>query len=363
MDFVASFSLLPGDARRSMLLLLDFRQILFIATTCTTLFKLIHQDAELWKLYRKLRFLETSVVPTPTQRCVVSTKDVIDSQFFPTLSARTLIKQRWRMARRIVETCLNYDGYVYGGFLRDYISKRRDFSDIDISFPCHADPEGFIGMLKCEGFKVDILYSHEGQGYGRHIVDSGNQQKLRMSKGQVQIDVDVRSDCGLSDRGADFDINCFYLRKSSSLPDTDGCEIRFPMGTVRHLTWSTYNTKSYFTEHLPQDEYLRKLIKVKAQIVVGYEETLRRCKAGQFVFAGGYRQDPSLYTARLRKMLQHGYKCVDPNYQPPAVPTFIPVKPTFKTKAIASSTPAKESPEEWQTVTYRRGRRSTPAKK
>ena len=202
----------------------------------------------------------------------------------------------------------------------------------------------FRREMKSWGFEMELIHGHDGAGYGSHIVDSGSQMKYKITKGQVQISLDIRSDCGLTDQGADFDINCFVLRRKCEFIETDGCQVRTSLQVViRHLTWSASNTKRYFTKWLEPEEYRRELIKVRAKIVKNFEATYHRCKAGQFTLASGYCAEPSLYTERLRKMTSYGYVCI---WQ-----TVLPRGQKSSTKAFANFTSTRCHASRNQTLT------------
>ena len=134
--------------------------------------------------------------------------------------------------------------------------------------------------------------------------------RYKVGKGQIEFEIDIRTKCGLSDDGADFDINGFYI--SSYSPLSDATVYSTDLGYVRHLTWADNKASEHARcSSSDQVEYRQKLIKARALMVDKFNKTIKNCKDGKFLFAKGYKANPKKYTDRLVKMTGHGYICAE----------------------------------------------------
>lgn len=302
MNVIDTFSRIPGDVRRLIGLAIGYRSIQALMCSCKRACTMFSADAEFWKLVKNKEFLE---------KPVDSSKLITHSEFFPRMAITKLKSQRSKMATDIVELALRFNGVVFGGFVRDYISKRKEFSDIDIHFTNSMKVTVFIQQLKHVGFQVEEIYVKEWKGYHSHLVDGGQQMRYKVSKGQVSFEVDIRTKCVLGDDGADFDINGFYLIPSGFLRTT-ATSYGTPLGLIRHLTWCENRASDYIQDHTRNAiKYQQILIKSQALMVEKFNQTIKNCKQGKFLFAKGYKENPEKYKDRLSKMLNHGYICAD----------------------------------------------------
>ena len=276
--------------------------------SCKKACTMFNADVEFWKLLKNKDFLEK-----PTD----SSKPITQSEFFPRMAITKLKAQRAKMAADIVSLALKSSGVVFGGFVRDYISRRKEFSDIDIHFTNPTKVPFFLQHLKNAGFQGEEIYVKEWTGYHSHLVDGGQQMRYKVSKGQVEFEVDIRTKCVLGDDGADFDINGFYLVGSSGFLKTYATSYSTPLGTIRHLTWCENRASDHVQERTRDAiKYQQLVIKSQALMVERFNQTIKNCKQGKFLFAKGYKENPEQYKDRLSKMTNHGYICADKSVKP-----------------------------------------------
>lgn len=301
MDLLSFFQRLPGDIRRLVGLTSGYRAIQTFMCSCKDAYKMFATDANFWRLMRQSRVLEKSVDDS---------KPVLHSDLFPMLAITKLSKQRQDMGKEIVRLALNQGGLVYGGFVRDYISRRKEFSDIDIHFTQVRRVQSFLLALAREEYKVSEIYIKEWRGYQSHLTEGGQQMRYKVGKGQIAFEIDIRTKCGLSDDGADFDINGFYI--SATTPYAEATVYSTDLGHIRHLTWADNKASDHARgSSNDQVEYRQKLIKARALMVDKFNKTIKNCKDGKFLFAKGYKANPKKYTDRLVKMTGHGYICAE----------------------------------------------------
>ena len=138
-----SWETLPADLRRLILGSVNYRTVQALACTCKSFYQKITQDDFFWKLVKSQYFPQ-------------SVETVLESYYSAVLK---LMKARWTMALNIIELVFRNNGQIYGGFVRDYISRRRIFTDIDIHFAKYTEFTGFsYDIGNCGGFQNRATY-------------------------------------------------------------------------------------------------------------------------------------------------------------------------------------------------------------
>ncbi len=115
--------------------------------------------------------------------------------------------------------------YVFGGFCRDFETKCRDFTDIDVWFSdddllkhvlYHLSHAGYEIKLLSENKDKTILYAGK---YARHRTYQVTHQSFGEYKsldGSIvlknSIILDVTSQCQFTDISRDFDVNCLFIK-------------------------------------------------------------------------------------------------------------------------------------------------------
>ena len=291
-----SIDTLPGDIRRLILSALNYRTIQALLCTCKLLNNKIRDDELFWKNF-KIDHLTTT--------------EFTHSQPYY-LSIKWLMTSRWNMAVEIINLVFNAQGQIYGGFVRDYISQRKMFTDIDIHFYRYGEFIAFK-ILMDEHFKMILSNIVGSTDYHSSNIDSGIHAKYKVIKNNMILDIDVKYGCTLATYDGDFDINYFVL---SSV--THECEYVTPIGKIRHLD---YNYEQY-PSHCSDDPKLWKITNDRyVRMQDDFKEIYEQCRAGKFKIGRGFNRAakwqneyPKIYAdsykkyqVRLMKMLDYGY--------------------------------------------------------
>jgi hypothetical protein len=118
------------------------------------------------------------------------------------------------MDRRIIETAFAFDGWVYGGWVRDTcVLNQRDYNDIDLCFPVDTDIDKFIKVLKINMGATKITSGeYTDLKYLRH--------ESYVVTGSIFVDISIYDgtfEDWCKDRTTDMSCNLFYKSKSVDL--------------------------------------------------------------------------------------------------------------------------------------------------
>jgi hypothetical protein len=112
------------------------------------------------------------------------------------------------MDRKIIDTAFAFDGWVYGGWVRDVcVLGRPEFNDIDLCFPDHADIHAFISVLKTHMPTLEA----EPLDYARHRLIVGTHISVDI------VIVDGTFEDWLNMGTTDLSCNLFYKTKTVEL--------------------------------------------------------------------------------------------------------------------------------------------------
>ncbi|NBS67974.1 hypothetical protein EBT31_03540 [bacterium] len=119
---------------------------------------------------------------------------------------------------RIIELAFSFDGWVFGGYVRDTVIRKEKAADIDICFPYTSSVDTFLRVLAAS-HELDIFHDKE------------HPEGLYMSKGirrlvKVIVDGDIHLDvCEYRgtfenwrrEKSTDFTCNLFYMSSDTAL--------------------------------------------------------------------------------------------------------------------------------------------------
>jgi hypothetical protein len=121
--------------------------------------------------------------------------------------------ERYKSAMKVFEHLFNTadDSKIYGGFPRDYVTKIREFNDIDVWIPTSENVRAFIARLSCDFW---IIPQRQLRVYQTSSPCIQMNYKIHDRRNHNEILIDVVTDCDFSCVGVDFTANALYLTKN-----------------------------------------------------------------------------------------------------------------------------------------------------
>jgi hypothetical protein len=148
------------------------------------------------------------------------------------LPGKDLVPVEQRLISSVIHPCERFGGRIFGGYVRDFVTREPSFKDIDIFFKCAAERECAISGLKClnDVWVWDMNRStsdvQERMHYGRKGRDYPCNRIFVFSKKHPEVF--VRFDLVLIDevtKQLDFDVNQLMLFDGGIFLRTDDFDL------------------------------------------------------------------------------------------------------------------------------------------
>jgi hypothetical protein len=123
------------------------------------------------------------------------------------------------MALPIIHLAFCFDGWVFGGYVRDiHIRKLDKFTDVDLMFPAGADIDKFLTCLGV-AHTVEVVQDLEFR-YGEMYMSPGIKRLVQLMVDNIMVDVcvfDGDIEDWKAERSTDFSCNLFYMSRTVGL--------------------------------------------------------------------------------------------------------------------------------------------------
>lgn len=136
------------------------------------------------------------------------------------------------MASEIVRLAFCFDGWVFGGYVRDVniLEQEDEYKDVDLMFPGTADVDQFVACLNVT-HKVEVIDDSEFLNKTMYM-SPGIKRLIKLKAGSVSVDVclfDGDMEDWKSEKSTDFSCNLFYMSR------TVGLGIRYIPECYKHI--------------------------------------------------------------------------------------------------------------------------------
>lgn len=145
-------------------------------------------------------------------------------------NVKKCVENRWLHAKKIInilysiEERLRFNMYenfsmkIFGGFIRDYEARTREFSDIDIWLNDETNVNKITHELKEKNYKVSFISKNTNKtikyadGFAKHF-------KLQVTHNTLSnpIILDITSNCMFDQIARDYDVNSLYIHSPGFL--------------------------------------------------------------------------------------------------------------------------------------------------
>lgn len=138
-------------------------------------------------------------------------------------SIKNTVCTRWLNAKKIINILYSLEGpnldiIVFGGFIRDYEARTREFSDIDIWINDKTNMQLIGCSLEKNGYQVKTISSNTSKtikyadGFAEHY-------KLEITNKTFSnsIILDITTNCMFDQIARDYDVNSLYITKPGFL--------------------------------------------------------------------------------------------------------------------------------------------------
>lgn len=132
-------------------------------------------------------------------------------------SIKNTVSTRWLHAKKIINILYSLEGpnldiRVFGGFIRDYEARTREFSDIDIWINDKTNMQIIVFSLEKNGYQVSTISNNTSKtikyadGFAQHY-------KLQVTNKTLSnvIILDITTNCMFDQIARDYDINSLYI--------------------------------------------------------------------------------------------------------------------------------------------------------